>query len=109
MAKRKPVFTLAEMEKELGYKIEPLTRSNVDAKRFFSDLSPVSDGVYERTKREYEYLKYSKGLERMGCDILPDLGESKVSILFEFPFLDLTSFRLLRVAKAQSHLHKRAV
>ncbi|TGO45830.1 hypothetical protein BCON_0362g00070 [Botryotinia convoluta] len=54
MAKRKPILTVMEMEKELGYKIDDLNHPDNCVKRFYSDLRPVLDNVYERTKKEFE-------------------------------------------------------
>ncbi|KAF4633969.1 hypothetical protein G7Y89_g4145 [Cudoniella acicularis] len=42
------------MEGKLGYKIDPLNYPHEVVERFYSDLRPVSNSVYERTKTEFE-------------------------------------------------------
>jgi len=54
MAKLKPTFTLAEMERKLGYKIDNLNYPDDCVKRLYSDLRPVLHDIYERTKKEFE-------------------------------------------------------
>ena len=53
MAKRKPIFTLAEMERKLGYS-DSSNYADKDTRRFYSDLTPVPASAYERTKKEFE-------------------------------------------------------
>ncbi len=54
MAKRKPTPTLIEMERKLGYKVDDFNYGDERARRFYSDLRPVPNGLYERTKKEFE-------------------------------------------------------
>ena len=54
MAKRVPIVSLVEMKRELGYTIDSLNHPVENVERFYSDLRPVSSGVYQRTKREFE-------------------------------------------------------
>lgn len=44
MAKRKPI--LQDLESALGYRVEPAASVG---HRVYSDLTPVPDGMYERT------------------------------------------------------------
>jgi len=60
MAKRKPTRTLHEMEMELGYQINSSIYPAEAKTRFYSDLSPIPDGIYDKTKREFEELKRRK-------------------------------------------------
>ncbi|ORY72144.1 uncharacterized protein BCR38DRAFT_329991 [Pseudomassariella vexata] len=66
MAKRRPIFPLEMMEKELGFKAESLAHSSCkheDAIRlFYSDLSPVSNSPLERTAKEFESYQMRKAL-----------------------------------------------
>ena len=81
MAKRKPTLTLEEMERELGYKVDPLIHPTESVERFYSDLSPVPTSAYEKTKREFEHhgkRKYRKGFEAISEEVLPELGVAKV-------------------------------
>ncbi|KAK8000510.1 hypothetical protein PG990_013110 [Apiospora arundinis] len=52
MAKRKPVFTLHDMEKRLGYSL-PLQPTQAEC-RFYSDLRRVSQSQHERTEKEFQ-------------------------------------------------------
>ncbi|KAM4067397.1 hypothetical protein HRG_001350 [Hirsutella rhossiliensis] len=52
MAKWKP--TVQQLESALGYGVEPAASSG---HRVYSDLTPVPDGVYERTEREYREMR----------------------------------------------------
>lgn len=55
MAKHKPIFTLAEMERKLGYSdTNSSNYADKNTKRFYSDLTLVPASVYERTKKEFE-------------------------------------------------------
>ena len=54
MAKRKPTLTLVEMERKPGYEIDSLNYPDDGVKRFYSDLRPVPNSVYERTKKGFE-------------------------------------------------------
>jgi hypothetical protein len=82
MAKRKPTFTLEEMEMTLGYKVDSSSYPNESVKRFYSDLRPVPNSAYERTKREfeeYEKQRYRKDYKTISEKILPEWGVSQVS------------------------------
>ena len=72
MAKRKPTLTLVEMERKLGYEIDSLNYPDDGVKRFYSDLRPVPNSVYERTKREFEEH------ENPQLRDLPEFGVSQV-------------------------------
>jgi len=75
MAKLRPVRTLEEMEENIGFRLTNLTNSSG---RLYSDLSPVSSDIYERTEKEYEEfvrMKRAKGNSR--THLRP--GESKVT------------------------------
>ncbi|KAK2052807.1 hypothetical protein LY76DRAFT_582861 [Colletotrichum caudatum] len=53
MAKRKPTFSLQEMEDRLGYSVDPLVHSGAVG-CLYSDLRPVPQSIYEKTLREFE-------------------------------------------------------
>lgn len=58
MAKRGPLISLAEMEKTLGYQVAESIDPNEATQRFYSDLSPVPQSVYKKTRKEVdEYLR----------------------------------------------------
>ncbi len=81
MAKRRPMLTLVEMERKLGYSIDASNYPNDGEKRFYSDLRPVSTNVYERTKKEFE--AYEERMSRKGHEtssdlVLPELGVGQV-------------------------------
>ena len=83
MAKRKPTLTLLEMESKLGYKVDSSTHPTETVKRFYSDLRPVPDGTYNKTKREfqeYESKRYRKHNETISEGKVPRLAVAKVSI-----------------------------
>ncbi|KAK7991516.1 hypothetical protein PG988_000310 [Apiospora saccharicola] len=61
MAKRKPVFTLQDMEKRLGYSL-PLQPTQAEC-RFYSDLRRVPKSQYERTEKEFQ-MSMDKNAER---------------------------------------------
>lgn len=54
MAKAKPSLTLVEMESKLGYKVDSLNYPDESSKRFYSDLRPISNSIYEKTREEFE-------------------------------------------------------
>ncbi|KAF3479940.1 uncharacterized protein GIQ15_06916 [Arthroderma uncinatum] len=54
MAKQRSVLTLDEMEKRLGYKVAVLDNPNEKRERFYSDLTPVPESVYEQTRKELD-------------------------------------------------------
>ena len=89
MAKREPLVSLAEMEQTLGYKVAGSTYLNETTQRFYSDLSPVSQSAYKKTRKEVdEYLRNRRrhdlapALERA----LPEPGVIQVGGLW--PFID---------------------
>ena len=55
MAKRKP--TIQEMESALGYAIEHSVYVDNVGRRFYSDLTPISDRPYDRTEKEYVNMR----------------------------------------------------
>ena len=82
MAKRKPTLTLTEMEKKLGYKIDSLNYPDDGVNRFYSDLTPVPNSVYERTKREFEEhekQRFLKQDETVSEEVFLDRGVPQVS------------------------------
>jgi hypothetical protein len=82
MAKRKPTLTLMEMESKLGYKIDSLKYPDEGVKRFYSDLRPIPQSVYERTQREFEELQKQKSCkedEAILESVLPEFGVPRVS------------------------------
>lgn len=82
MAKRKPTLTLVEMERKLGYKIDSLNYPDEGVKRFYSDLRPVPNSVYERTKKEFkehEKQRFCKEDETISEKVFPDFGVPQVS------------------------------
>lgn len=82
MAKAKPSLTLAEMESKLGYKVDSWTYPDESAKRFYSNLRPVPNSTYEKTKEEFEVYEnktYRKGYNIVSDKILPELGSIQVS------------------------------
>ncbi len=80
MAKSKPTLTLAEMERELGYKADSLNQTTEAVKRFYSDLRPVPDCAYEKMKREleeYERKKDRKNREGLPVQLISELGDPR--------------------------------
>ncbi|KND93052.1 hypothetical protein TOPH_02369 [Tolypocladium ophioglossoides CBS 100239] len=57
MAKRKPTLSLLEMEGALGYKVDSFIGIGNIGHRFYSDLTPIVDGIYDRTDMEYRSLR----------------------------------------------------
>jgi len=55
MAKRKP--TIQEMERALGYAVEPAVYVDNVGRRFYSDLTPISDRPYDQTEKEYVNIR----------------------------------------------------
>ena len=83
MAKAKPSLTLVEMESRLGYKVDSLTYPDESLKRFYSDLRPVPNSIYEKTKvefEEYEKEMYRKDGKSISEKALPELNVVKVSV-----------------------------
>ena len=83
MAKAKPSLTLVEMESRLGYKVDSLTYPDESLKRFYSDLRPVPNSIYEKTKVEFEEYKkemYRKDEKSISEKALPELNIVKVSV-----------------------------
>ena len=54
MARLRPVYALAEIERGLGYSIDSLNYPHDAAKRLYGDLSPVPESADERARREVE-------------------------------------------------------
>lgn len=83
MAKAKPSLTLVEMESRLGYNVDFLTYPDESSKRFYSDLRPVPNSIYEKTKvefEEYEKEMYRKDEKSISEKALPELNVVKVSV-----------------------------
>ena len=62
MAKAKPSPTLMEMESTLGFKVDSLTYPDESSKRFYSDLRPIPNSTYGKTREEFE--EYEKKTHR---------------------------------------------
>lgn len=83
MAKAKPSLTLVEMESRLGYKVDSLTYPDESSKRFYSDLRPIPNSIYEKTKvefEEYEKEMYRKDEKSISEKALLELNVVKVSV-----------------------------
>lgn len=81
MAKRKPTLSLEQMEKEMGYGLDIVSRIDEVVNRFYSDLKPVADSKYGRTKREHADFvkrKHDKDHKSISTEILPTLDEIEV-------------------------------
>ncbi|KAK3994871.1 hypothetical protein QBC44DRAFT_35249 [Cladorrhinum sp. PSN332] len=81
MAKRRPIRTLAEMEEEMGFRLEASTNTGVAVERLYSNLRPVPNGLYERTEKEYEEFSKRKHRKDQDMDkavVLLRRGESKI-------------------------------
>ncbi len=81
MAKAKPSLTLLEMESKLGYKVNSLTYPDESSKRFYSDLRPIPNSTYEKTRKEYEGNMYRQDERIDSEEVLPELNVVKVSRL----------------------------
>ena len=84
MAKARPSPTLAEMESKLGYKIDPETYPGESSKRFYSDLRPIPNSTYGKTRKEfeeYEERTYRKDEKTISEKVFPELDVVKVSTL----------------------------
>ncbi len=82
MAKRKPILTLEEMERTLGYKIDSSNYPDEGLKRFYSDLRPVPNSVYGRTEKEFEEHEKQRSFDEdkiISEKVLPDFGVPQVS------------------------------
>ncbi len=82
MAKAKPSLTLVEMESQLGYKVDSLTYPDESSERFYSDLRPIPNSTYGKTREEFE--EYERKMYRIdertiSEKVLPELDVVKVS------------------------------
>ena len=82
IAKRKPTLTLLGIKKKLEYKINPLTYPNEAIKRFYSNLRPIPNSAYKRTKKEYKKFirNYYSRHESVIKENFPGFSKNKVSI-----------------------------
>lgn len=82
MAKRRPIIPLDRTEEILGYKAAAsLNYAYGDKQRFYSDLTAVPLGVYERTRNEldeYSRAKRHKNFATALESLLPGPGVSHV-------------------------------
>jgi hypothetical protein len=80
MAKRRPVVTLLEMQKELGFQVEIPNDETRKDERFYSDLSPVSNNILDRTEKELQEHRRQKCQKSHNAleFLLPGLGEIHV-------------------------------
>ncbi len=84
MAKAKPSLTLIEMESKLGYKVDSLTYPDESSERFYSDLRPIPNSIYRKTREEFEEYKrkiYRKDEGTVSEKVLPEFNVVKVSRL----------------------------
>lgn len=95
MAKQRPVVTLLEMQKELGFQVELPNDETRKDEQFYSDLSPVSNSLLDRTEKELqEHRRQKKYQERHAVLelLLPRLDEihvrpfRSVPLRFSLPF-----------------------
>jgi hypothetical protein len=92
MAKRRPTLALLEMENELGYKVDSSSQLTETVKRFYSDLKPVPDGTFEKTKREfeeYERMRYKQNNEQFSVRKVLTLAGATVSMSLIVAFIEL--------------------
>lgn len=84
MAKAQPSQTLVEMESKLGYKVNSLTYPDESSMRFYSDLRPIPNSTYGKTRKEFEEYKkktYGKDENPISEKVLPELNIARVSRL----------------------------
>lgn len=73
---------LARLSGRLGYVLRPLPISSV--KRFYTDITRVTDDIYSRTAREYRWAKEGHRVDQLGACIseenseLPEAGQCQV-------------------------------
>lgn len=70
------------MESKLGYKVDSLTYPDESSKRFYSDLRPIPNSTYGKTREEfeeYEKKMYGKEEKTISEKALPELDIVKVS------------------------------
>ncbi len=82
MVKAKSSLTIVKMKSKLGYKVDFLTYLEENAKRFYSNLRPVPNSTYEKTKEEfevYEKKRYHKDYIIIFEKVLPELNVVQVS------------------------------
>ncbi len=82
MPKARPSLTLVEMEAKLGYRVDSLNYPHEHSKRFYSNLRPVPDSIYQRTREEFEEFenrRYSKDYATIPEQFLQTLGKIKVN------------------------------
>lgn len=89
MAKRGQLLTLDQIESKLGYKVGSLENAEDDFGAFYSDLTAVSEDLYERALRELEGYRKQKAQETAWSYELLRPGESKVSCIG-----DIDSYRI---------------
>ncbi|EEQ35494.1 hypothetical protein McanMca71_003090 [Microsporum canis] len=67
MAKQREALSLGTMERMLGYKVAVLDGPDERQQWFYSDLTPVPETVYERTRKELDdYQKRNEILDHKG-------------------------------------------
>ena len=88
MAKRRPVLTLEQIERELGYSVEPLESTLGGQQRFFSDLEPVPSDSHGMALREYRaHQGRQNNLQSfLGGDMVDALISSQDTVSYEVPF-----------------------
>ena len=92
MVKHKPTLTLVEMEKEMGYQVDPLSSLTDIMNRYYSDLRLIPDDIIERTKREYEEFKAHEQHQMAAVATLPALGETEASSRRVFSIVNFQAF-----------------
>jgi hypothetical protein len=60
MAKQRPLASLPEMQKELRFLVELPNDEARKEERFYSDLSPVSNNLFDRTEKELQEHRRQK-------------------------------------------------
>lgn len=84
MAKAKWSPTLMEMESKLRYTVGSMNYPDESSKRFYSDLRPIHNSTYGRTRKEFEECereKYRKDEKTISKEVLPELDAVRVSRL----------------------------
>lgn len=80
-------MTLLEMQKELGFQVELTNDETQGEERFYSDISPVSNNLLDRTEKELQEHRRQKHRERHTVlePLLLGLGETHVRPICSSP------------------------
>ncbi|PLB46082.1 hypothetical protein P170DRAFT_390553, partial [Aspergillus steynii IBT 23096] len=75
MAKRSPFVSLGQMEQSLGYELTSSPEFRHDVQRFYSDLTPVLESIYDQTRKELEeHLSAKRRPDSAAHEITPVAG-----------------------------------